>query len=165
MPHNTQLTGGKKALTFGPGGPGRPGGPGSPLPPTKAFSAFPFSPCLQGKTSHVSQCSLSIPIISLAKPSASRDRAQGKVHHPAFDSPEMSLLPSHQLSKDQDNTVPPGGWLLLEPCQQSQLPPSLWLRLLGSHCPGPYKAVCGPSSSPGPQFEHGSFLLPLKPSG
>lgn len=44
----------EKSLTFGPGGPGRPGGPGSPLAPTKAFSAIPFSPCLQ-RTSHVSQ--------------------------------------------------------------------------------------------------------------
>lgn len=52
-PHNKLPTQGQ-TLTFGPGGPGRPGGPGSPFPPAKAFSLFPFSPCVQGKTDHIS---------------------------------------------------------------------------------------------------------------
>lgn len=56
----------EESLTFGPGGPGRPGGPGSPLAPTKAFSAIPFSPCLQ-RTSHVSRFRLCTSVISFAK--------------------------------------------------------------------------------------------------
>lgn len=103
VPHNTQLTGRKKPLTFGPGGPGRPGGPGSPLPPTKAFSAFPFSPCLQGRPSHVSVQSLhphnfTCQTLGLDMQDPRQGPSDQKHHLPQ----------SHQLSRNQGNTVLPG---------------------------------------------------------